>query len=181
MTEEKKTVEETEETKTEDEVETDNTDYKSLYEQEKAEAEKWKGRFKKSKANENSWPKVNEDEIITKATASVDEKLNAINFYSQNKEAIESKEDIEALVGKGIDREKAYKYVMAEKNPEALLDEAKRNQLAGNTALNGVPAHQNPTQWIMNMSEEDIAKMSDSEFDKAFPSASAPKKYFAQE
>lgn len=170
-----------EETETEDEVVTDNTDYKAMYEQKEAEAQKRKDRFKKAKASEWTQPKVNEDEIINKATTAVDEKLNAINFYSQNKEAMESKEDIEALVGKGIEREKAYKYVMAEKNPELLLDDAKRNQLAGNTALNGVPAHQNPSQSIYNMSEEDIAKMSDAEFDKAFPSASSPKKYFSQE
>lgn len=170
-----------EETETEQEVETDNTDYKSMYEQEQAEKQKRKDRFKKAKANEVNQPKVNEDEIINKATTAVDEKLSAINFYSQNKEAVESKEEIEALVGKGIEREKAYKYVIAEKNPELLLDDAKRNQLAGNTALNGTPAYQNPSQNIYNMSEEEIAKMSDAEFDKAFPSASSPKKYFSQE
>lgn len=170
----------TEETEVEENV-VDETDYKALYEQEKARWDKREGRFKKAKANENTAPKVNEEEIITKATSAVEEKLGAINFYSQNKEAMEHKEDIESLVGKWIDREKAYKYVMAEKNPEALLDEAKRNQLAGNTALNWVPAHQNPMQNVMNMSEEEISKLSDAEFDKLFPSASAPKKYFSQE
>jgi hypothetical protein len=47
------------------------------------------------------------------------------------------------LVAKGIERDKAFKYVIAEKDPSLLLDDAKKAQLNGNTALNGVPAQLN--------------------------------------
>jgi hypothetical protein len=66
----------------------------------------------------------------------VDESVGVVKFYSENKDANQYQADIEALVAKGIERDKAFKYVVAEKDPSLLLDEAKRNQLNGNTALN---------------------------------------------
>lgn len=66
----------------------------------------------------------------------MDEKFKAVEFYSKNQSAFEMKEDIEALVAKGIDRERAYRFAIAEKNPELLLDDQKKAQLNGNTDLN---------------------------------------------
>jgi hypothetical protein len=47
------------------------------------------------------------------------------------------------LVAKGVERERAFKLIIAEKDPTLLLDDAKKAQLNGNTALNGVPAQIN--------------------------------------
>jgi hypothetical protein len=59
-----------------------------------------------------------------------------VKFYSENKDANQYQADIEALVAKGIERDKAFRYVIAEKDPSLLLDDAKKAQLRGNTALN---------------------------------------------
>ena len=162
--EELTTTEEVEATDTQD---TDDVDYKALYEQEKAEKEKaladskkWEGRFKTTKAKENQakWWVSSED-----VQKMVNDWIGLVRFYSDNKDAAEYQEDIETLVAKWIDRSSAYKYVLAEKKPEALLDDAKKAQLSGNTA-----------------SEEEIAKLSDAEFEKLFPSWADQKKFFAE-
>lgn len=101
----------------------------------KAKAEKYKGMFKAEKAKVGK-ETVNTDEILTKVNSEMDEKFKAVEFYSKNQSAFEMKEDIEALVAQGIDRERAYKFVIAEKNPELLLDDQKKAQLNGNTDLN---------------------------------------------
>lgn len=175
------TEEEVEATDTQD---TDDVDYKALYEQEKAEKEKaladskkWESRFKTTKAKENQakWWVSTED-----VQKMVNDWIGLVRFYSDNKGAVEYQEDIETLVAKGIDRASAYKYVLADKKPEDLLDEAKKAQLSGNTALTWVPwriwGQQNP----YDMSEEDIAKLSDADFDKMFPSWADQKKFFAE-
>ena len=108
-------------------------------EKEKAlsDSQKREKRFKTTKANENKTPWQTIDQESIKKM--VDESVWTVRFYSENKEANQYQEDIEALVIKGIWREQAYKYVLAEKNPELLLDEQKKAQLRGNTALNWVP------------------------------------------
>lgn len=177
-------------TTTEEEVEATDTqdtgdvDYKALYEQEKAEKEKaladskkWEGRFKTTKAKENQakWWVSSED-----VQKMVNDWIGLVRFYSDNKDAAEYQEDIETLVAKWIDRSSAYKYVLAEKKPEALLDEAKKAQLSGNTALTWVPWGIWGQQDPYNMSEEEIAKLSDAEFEKLFPSWADQKKFFAE-
>jgi len=163
----------------------DTTDYKALVEQERARAEqaeaeasKWKDRFKKTKANENANPNKWLDQETVKRM--VDESVWVVKFYSENKDANQYQADIEALVAKRIERNKAFKYVIAEKEPSLMLDDAKRAQLNGNTALNGVPAQLN---WVKNkesMTEEEINALSPDEFDKLFPSSWNPKKFFAE-
>lgn len=161
-----------------------DVDYKALYEQEKAEKEKaladskkWEWRFKTTKAKENQakWWVSTED-----VQKMVNDWVNLVRFYSDNKGAIEYQEDIETLVAKWIDRGQAFKYVLAEKDPTQLLDEAKKAQLSGNTALTWVPwkvwGQKNP----YDMSEEEIAKLSDEEFDKLFPSWADQKKFYAE-
>jgi hypothetical protein len=76
------------------------------------------------------------DDIMQRVNQQVDDKLKAVDFYTSKTDAIALKDDIEALVSRGIERDKAFMYVMAEKNPEALLDDQKKAQLSGNTALN---------------------------------------------
>lgn len=93
-----------------------------------------------------------------------------VKFYSENKDANQYQADIEALVAKGIDRSQAFKFVLAEKDPALLLDDARRAQLNGNTALNGVPAHLQGQKDPNSMSPEEINALSDEEFDKLFPS-----------
>lgn len=93
-----------------------------------------------------------------------------MKFYSENKDANQYQADIEALVAKGIDRSQAFKFVLAEKDPALLLDDARRAQLNGNTALNGVPAHLQGQKDPNSMSPEEINALSDEEFDKLFPS-----------
>jgi predicted secreted acid phosphatase len=66
----------------------------------------------------------------------VEESVGVVKFYSENKDANQYQADIEELVAKGIDRSKAFRFVLAEKDPSLLLDDAKRAQLNGNTALN---------------------------------------------
>lgn len=161
----------------------DTTDYKDLYQKEKeareqteAEKQKRKERFKGAKAAENKTPQVDQDSI----KKMVDESVWVVKFYSENKDANQYQQDIEALVAKGIERDKAFKYVIAEKDPSLLLDDAKKAQLNGNTALNGVPAQLN---WVKNkesMTEEEINALSQEEFDKLFPSSWNSKKFFAE-
>ena len=162
----------------------DTTDYKALVEQERAareqaeaDANKWKDRFKKSKANENSNPnKWLDQESIRRM---VDESVWVVKFYSENKDANQYQTDIEALVAKGIDRSQAFKFVLADKDPTLLLDDARRAQLNGNTALNGVPAHLQGQKDPRSMSEDEIAKLSDEEFDKLFPSSNQTKRFYS--
>ena len=162
----------------------DTTDYKALVEQERAareqaeaDANKWKDRFKKSKANENSNPnKWLDQEAIKKM---VDESVWVVKFYSENKDANQYQTDIEALVAKGIDRSQAFKFVLADKDPTLLLDDARRAQLNGNTSLNGVPAHLQGQKDPRSMSEDEIAKLSDEEFDKLFPSSNQTKRFYS--
>ena len=161
----------------------DTTDYKDLYEKEKeareqteAEKQKRKERFKWAKANENKTPAVDQDSI----KKMVDESVWVVKFYSENKDANQYQEDIEALVAKGIERDKAFKFVLAEKDPSLLLDDAKKAQLNGNTALNGVPAQLN---WVKNkesMTEEEALALPQKEFDEMFPSSWNSKKFFAE-
>lgn len=179
---------ETEETTVEEDVVYENdtedtTDYKDLYQKEKeareqteAEKQKRKERFKGAKASENKQPPVDQDSI----KKMVDESVWVVKFYSENKDANQYQQDIEALVAKGIERDKAFKYVIAEKDPSLLLDDAKKAQLNGNTALNGVPAQLN---WVKNkesMTDEEINALSQEEFDKLFPSSWNSKKFFAE-
>jgi len=162
----------------------DETDYKSLYETEKAERErasadanKWKDRFKKTKASESSQTKWLDQDSVRRM---VDESVWVVKFYSENKNANEYQEDIEALVAKGIERDKAFKYVIAEKDPTLLLDDAKKAQLNGNTALTGVPANLNGQRNPESLSDEEIEQLSDEEFDKLFPSSQNHKKFFSE-
>lgn len=162
----------------------DTTDYKALVEQERAareqaeaEANKWKDRFKKAKANENNnLNKWLDQESVKKM---VEESVGLVKFYSENKDANQYQADIEELVAKGIDRTKAFRFVLAEKDPILLLDDAKRAQLNGNTALNGVPAHLLGQKDPNSMTPEEIAKLSDEEFDKLFPSGRSTKKFYS--
>jgi hypothetical protein len=102
-----------------------------------------------------------------------------VKFYSENKDANQYQSDIEALVAKGIDRSQAFKFVLADKDPILLLDDARRAQLNGNTALNGVPAHLQSQKDPNSMTPEEIAKLSDAEFDKLFPSGRSTKKFYS--
>jgi hypothetical protein len=102
-----------------------------------------------------------------------------VKFYSENKDANQYQTDIEALVAKGIDRSQAFKFVLADKDPTLLLDDARRAQLNGNTALNGVPAHLQGQKDPRSMSEDEIAKLSDEEFDKLFPSSNQTKRFYS--
>lgn len=136
-------------------------DYKTLYEQQKSEIDKRKNRYKSSKANEqNSIKNSVKREDIDKM---ISDSLWAVKFYETNKIASEHKEEIEAFVGKWLDRDQAYKLVMADKDPTVLLDEAKKTQLLGNTWLQGVPA--NLTKKT-NYTDEEILSMSSEEFEK---------------
>ncbi len=162
----------------------DTTDYKALVEQERAareqaeaEANKWKDRFKKAKANENN--KLNKWLDQESIKRMVDESVWMVKFYSENKDANQYQEDIEALVAKGIDRSQAFKFVLADKDPTLLLDDARRAQLNGNTALNGVPAHLQGQKDPNSMTPEEIAKLSDAEFDKLFPSGRSTKRFYS--
>lgn len=162
----------------------DTTDYKALVEQERAareqaeaEANKRKDRFKKTKANENNNPNRWLDQESIKKM--VDESVWVVKFYSENKDANQYQADIEALVAKGIDRSQAFKFVLAEKDPVLLLDDARRAQLNGNTALNGVPAHLQGQKDPNSMSPEEINALSDEEFDKLFPSWRNTKKFYS--
>ena len=184
MEEEKLNIDTSEDENNVDEGGEDTTDYKALVEQERAareqaeaEANKWKDRFKKTKANENNNPnKWLDQESIKKM---VDESVWVVKFYSENKDANQYQEDIEALVAKGIDRSQAFKFVLADKDPTLLLDDARRAQLNGNTALNGVPAHLQGQKDPNSMTPEEIAKLSDAEFDKLFPSGRSTKKFYS--
>lgn len=167
-----------------DESGEDTTDYKALVEQERAareqaeaDANKWKDRFKKTKASENNNPNKWLDQESIKRM--VDESVWVVKFYSENKDANQYQEDIEALVAKGIDRDQAFKFVLADKDPTLLLDDARRAQLNGNTALNGVPAHLQGQKDPNSMTPEEIAKLSDAEFDKLFPSGRSTKKFYS--
>lgn len=162
----------------------DTTDYKALVEQERAareqaeaEANKWKDRFKKTKASENNNPNKWLDQESIKRM--VDESVWVVKFYSENKDANQYQSDIEALVAKGIDRSQAFKFVLADKDPTLLLDDARRAQLNGNTALNGVPANLQGQKDPNSMTPEEIAKLSDAEFDKLFPSGRSTKKFYS--
>lgn len=167
-------------TETED---TDDVDYKALYETEKSEkekaladADKRKGRFKKSKADENNTPWLDQDAI----KKMVDDSVWVVKFYSENKDASQYQEDIEALVAKGIDRNKAFRYVVAEKDPSLLLDDAKKAQLMGNTALNWVPTSEQGKKNPQDLSDDEISKLSDKEFDELFPAQWQSKKFYAE-
>ena len=167
-----------------DESGEDTTDYKALVEQERAareqaeaEANKWKDRFKKTKASENNNPNKWLDQESIKRM--VDESVWVVKFYSENKDANQYQSDIEALVAKGIDRSQAFKFVLADKDPTLLLDDARRAQLNGNTALNGVPANLQGQKDPNSMTPEEIAKLSDAEFDKLFPSGRSTKKFYS--
>lgn len=144
---------------------------------EKAEqdANKWKTRFKTTKANENNSKGWLDEAGVKKM---IDDSVSVVNFYSENKQAKEYQNDIESLVAKWIERERAYTLILAEKDPTLLLDEQKKAQLAWNTALNWVP-------WRIgtdprNLSDEEIAKMSDADFEKAFPVWWQTKKFYAE-
>ncbi len=163
--------------------EDDGIDYKAQFEQERAsrekaeaDAQKREKRFKTTKANEWKTQTVDQDSI----KKMVDDGLWLVQFYSNNKNAAEFQWDIEELVAKGIDREKAYKFVLADKDPTALLDDAKKAQLQGNTDLNWVPKDFTGVKDPYKMTDDEIADMSDADFDKAFPSTSVPKKFFAE-
>jgi hypothetical protein len=175
---------------TEEVIETPETidegevDYKALVEQERAareqaeaKAEKYKGMFKSEKAKAND-PKTQwiDQESVKKM---VEESVGVVKFYSENKDANQYQADIEELVAKGIDRSKAFRFVLAEKDPSLLLDDAKRAQLNGNTALNWVPAHLQGQKDPTTMSPEEISKLSDEEFDKLFPSGRQTKKFYS--
>lgn len=184
MEEEKLNIDTSEDENNVDEGGEDTTDYKALVEQERAareqaeaEANKWKDRFKKTKANENNNPNKWLDQESIKRM--VDESVWVVKFYSENKDANQYQEDIEALVAKGIDRSQAFKFVLADKDPTLLLDDARRAQLNGNTALNGVPAHLQGQKDPNSMTPEEIAKLSDAEFDKLFPSGRSTKKFYS--
>lgn len=184
MEEEKLNIDTSEDENNVDEGGEDTTDYKALVEQERAareqaeaEANKWKDRFKKTKANENNNPNKWLDQESIKRM--VDESVWVVKFYSENKDANQYQEDIEALVAKGIDRSQAFKFVLADKDPTLLLDDARRAQLNGNTALNGVPAHLQGQKDPNSMTPEEIAKLSDEEFDKLFPSGRSTKKFYS--
>lgn len=173
----------TETTEVADDDGKDTTDYKALYEQKtqdleqvESEKNKRKERFKSTKANENKSTPVDQDSI----KKMVDESVGVVKFYSENKDANQYQPDIEALVAKGIERDKAFKYVVSEKDPSLLLDDAKRAQLNGNTALNGVPAQINGQKNKESMTEEEVMSLSSEEFDKTFPSSQNPKKFFAE-
>ena len=149
---------------------------KSAREKAEAESEKWKSRFKTTKAKENDWAQKFDQSSIQKM---VNDSVSTVQFYSENKDANQYKEDIESLVAKWIEREKAFRYVIAEKDPSLLLDDAKKAQLMWNTALNWVPANLGQKD-PRSMSGEEIEKLSDAEFDKLFPSQSEVKKFYAQ-
>lgn len=176
---------ETPETET-PETETDDVvDYKAQLEQEKqaredaeADAKKWKDRAKGNykKVNETKETKSFDQDSIKKM---VDESVWVVKFYSENKDANQYQADIEELVAKGIARDKAFKYVVAEKDPSLLLDDAKRAQLNGNTALNWVP--KSVLEKNRNdLSDEEIALLSDADFEKLFPSGSEHKKFYSE-
>lgn len=135
-------------------TESDTVDYKALFEAEKENAEKWKNRYKSSKANEHKGWDVNPDEIQAK----IDESLGTFQFYSNNESAVELREDIESLVAKGYDRNDAFVVVASKKDPSLLLDDAKKAQLAGWTALSWVPIVETHKQ-ISDLSTEDIRTM----------------------
>lgn len=162
----------------------DTTDYKALVEQERAareqaeaDAKKWKDRFKSTKANENKQTTGIDQDSVKKM---VEESVWLVKFYSENKDANQYQSDIEALVAKGIERDKAFKYVIAEKDPSLLLDDAKRAQLRGNTALNWVPANLQGQRDPSTMTPEEINALSDDEFDKLFPSGWQKKKFYSE-
>ena len=162
----------------------DDTDYKALYETEKSEREKatadsdkWKDRFKSTKAKENKETPWLDQESVKRM---VDESVWVVKFYSENKDANQYQEDIEGLVAKGIERDKAFKYVIAEKDPSLLLDDAKRAQLNGNTSLNWVPATINGKKSLESMTGEEINNLSDAEFDELSPATANSKKFYAE-
>lgn len=161
-------------------------DYKALVEQERAEkdkaladAKKWKDRAKSEykKVNETKDTKWLDQESIQKM---VNESVWVVKFYSENKDANQYQADIEALVAKGIERDKAFRYVVSEKDPSLLLDDAKKAQLNGNTALTGVPWGINGERNPNSMTNDEISALSDVEFNKIFPSAAEPKKFYSE-
>ena len=161
----------------------DTTDYKALVEQERAEkeqaladAKKRKERFKWAKASENKSTWVDQETV----KKMVDESVGVVKFYSENKDAGQYQSDIELLVAKGVERERAFKLIIAEKDPTLLLDDAKKAQLNGNTALNGVPAQINWVKSKESLTEEEALALSPEEFDKLFPSSWNSKKFFAE-
>ena len=170
-------VEEVDETDEELETDDDAVDYKSMAEKALADANKWKDRFKKTKAAENAQPKWWFDQDAVKRM--VDESVGLVKFYSDNKDANQYQEDIEGLVAKWIERDKAFKYVIAEKDPSLLLDEAKKAQLMGNTALSWVPKTLGEKNKE-DLTDVEIASLSDEQFEKMCPSWSDHKQFYAE-
>lgn len=78
--------------------EDESVDHQALYEGQKAESNKWKNRYKSSqkKANEQKADSISPEEV----QRIVDRSLSTIRFYSDNKSAIDLKDEIEGLVAK---------------------------------------------------------------------------------
>lgn len=153
--------------------EDESVDYQALYEEQKAESDKWKNRYKSSqkKANEQKADSINPEEV----QSIVDRSLSTIQFYSDNKSAIDLKDEIEGLVAKWLERNDAYLLLKAKTDPVSILDDATKSQLAWNTALTWASSVWNN---YSTLSPDEIAKLPEEEFNKLFPSWGKVSRYY---
>lgn len=101
------------------ETEDDDTDYKSLYEKEKADKERYERNFKKTakelnERKKSEWTPINVDEVVSK-------QIGEQMFYMNNAVAKEYEKEIKEIQSKtGMTPEDAYTFYLAKNKPELI-------------------------------------------------------------
>lgn len=138
---------------------------KELLDKALAEAEKYKGYFKKAKAKENN-KSANVDMWSIK-----EDIMQELKFYTSYPEAEQFKEKINEYKSKWLSYEDSFKLVASKENPQVLIDQqTKAKQEISSKTLDWVA---NTWLWWVDyskMTAEQAVKVSDEEFDKYWES-----------
>ena len=144
--------------------ETTETVSKEQYDLMQAEAEKYKGYFKKEKAKQKN---VKPDSNDVDMSSIKQEIMAEVSFYTSNPNADQFKEKINVYVEKWLTHDEAYRLVASTENPSLLIDQqTKAKQAAPWKELTGVAWTDAGDVDFWSMTPEEASKLSAAEAEK---------------
>lgn len=140
-------------------------DYKALYDEAQAKADKYQWYFKKEKAKQkNANVSKNTDSTID-ADALRKSIVEEVGFYSSTPTAQQYKEKIDEYVARGLSYEDSYQLVASKENPSLLIDQQTKNKTEV-TDITWVPTPWTVSNDYSSMEWSNVKNLSDKEFDE---------------
>lgn len=138
-------------------------DYKAMYEEANAKAEKYQWYFKKEKAKQKKDPKETSEWLDPDSLRS--SIMEEVEFFVSTPQAKEFKDSIKDYTSKWLSYDDAYRLVASKENPSLLIDQQTKNK-SDVVDVTGVPADVWSASDFTWMTAAEAAKLPEDKFDE---------------